>query len=195
MQTKPSVTAGLWHPEGATGASFGMAAFVLLLAGGSNALTLLTPQPRLTAPSRLCVQRSPPPALRVSPPAGFQWGEADRERTADRTLRQLDGTILDRVVRLGNHVPAFASLTYFGLISMTMQTMRMPDMAATLRAVITRAVGPTTNKAFSMLFLTPVTPAPFVFLIWPVIALLQFLTVTCERRPPRSRPSPATSRS
>ena len=174
---------------------FGMAAFVLLLAGGSNALTLLTPQPRLTAPSRLCVQRSPPPALRVSPPAGFQWGEADRERTADRTLRQLDGTILDRVVRLGNHVPAFASLTYFGLISMTMQTMRMPDMAATLRAVITRAVGPTTNKAFSMLFLTPVTPAPFVFLIWPVIALLQFLTVTCERRPPRSRLSLATSRS
>ena len=54
----------------------------------------------------------------------------------------------------------------------------MPDMAATLRAVITRAVGPTTNKAFSMLFLTPVTPAPFVFLIWPVIALLQFLTVS-----------------
>ena len=49
---------------------------------------------------------------------------------------------------------------------------------ATLKTVITRAVGPTTNKAFSQLFATLVTPAPFVFLIWPVIALLQLLTVT-----------------
>ena len=44
---------------------------------------------------------------------------------------------------------------------------------ATLKTVITRAVGPTTNKAFSQLFATLVNPAPFVFLIWPVIALLQ----------------------
>ena len=110
-------------------------AFVLLTAQ-AHAL-LLSPQARLSSGSR----RSPSPVLRAVPPAGFQWGEADRERTADRTLRQLDGTLLNRAVRLGNHVPAFASLTYFGLISMTMQNMRlMPDMAATLRAVITRSV-------------------------------------------------------
>ena len=40
-------------------------------------------------------------------------------------------------------------------------------MVATLKTVITRAVGPTTNKAFSQLFATLVNPAPFVFLIWP----------------------------
>ena len=128
------------------------------------------------ASTRPCLSRVSP-TMRVAPPAGFEWGSADKEATADRLLRQLD-PVLDRVVRVGNHAPAFASLAYFGVISMTMQAMRMPEMAATLKAVLTKAVGPTTNKAFSQLFATLITPAPFVFLIWPVIALLQLLTVS-----------------
>ena len=130
--------------------------------------------------SRGPVSRGPASVMQAAPPAGFEWGAKDREAAADRLLKQLD-PLLERVVRVGNHVPAFTSLAYFGLISMTMQTVQMPamgPMVATLKTVITRAVGPTTNKAFSQLFATLVTPAPFVFLIWPVIALLQLLTVT-----------------
>lgn len=140
----------------------------------------LLAQPVL-ASTRPCLSRGPTSIMRAAPPAGFEWGNKDREAVPERLLRQLDREVLDRVVRVGNHVPAFTSLAYFGLISMTMQTMQMPamgPMVATLKTVITKAVGPTTNKAFSQLFATRITPAPFVFLIWPVIALLQLLTVT-----------------
>lgn len=130
-------------------------------------------------PSRVHVQRATTAHMRISPPNGFEWGEQDRERVSDRALAAFDSLAVQRVVRLGNHAPAFASLSYFGLISMTMQSMQMPQMAvATLKSVITRAVGPTTNKAFSTLFATPVTPAGFVFLIWPVISALQLLMVS-----------------
>ena len=74
--------------------------------------------------------------MQAAPPAGFEWGAKDRERTADRLLKQPD-PLVERVVRVGNHVPAFTSLAYFGLISMTMQTMQMPamgPMVATLKS-------------------------------------------------------------
>ena len=90
-----------------------------------------------------------------------------------------------------NHVPARASLAYFGLISTTMMSMPMPMMVggvATLRSVITRGVGPTTNEAFAALFPTLVTPANFVFLIWPAISLLQLLTLASSALPLPGRP-------
>ena len=77
--------------------------------------------------SRGPLSRGPPSVMRAAPPDGFEWGAKDRERSADRLLRQLD-PLLERVVRVGNHVPVFTSLAYFGLISMTMQTMPMPAM-------------------------------------------------------------------
>merc|ERR1712194_959373 len=49
---------------------------------------------------------------------------------------------------------------------------------ATLASVLTKSVGATTNAQFAALFPTFVTPASFVFLVWPVIAISQLLTVT-----------------
>ena len=89
-----------------------------------------------------------------------------------------DTVVVSRVVRLANHASAAASLAYFGLVSSTMQlpNAHMP-MMATLASVITRNVGPTTNAQFAANFGTLVTPAGFVFLIWPFIAALQLLTL------------------
>jgi len=121
------------------------------------------------------------------PPAGFEWGAFDRAGL----LEKLDTQVVSRAVRLANHVPASASLAYFGLISTTMMSMPMPLMTggvATLRSVITRGVGPTTNEAFAALFPTLVTPANFVFLIWPAISLLQLLTLASSALPLPGRP-------
>ena len=121
------------------------------------------------------------------PPAGFEWGAFDRAGL----LEKLDTQVVSRAVRLANHVPASASLAYFGLISTTMMSMPMPMMTggvATLRSVITRGVGPTTNEAFAALFPTLVTPANFVFLIWPAISLLQLLTLASSALPLPGRP-------
>jgi len=114
---------------------------------------------------------------------------------AVRPLKALDDVVVGRAVRLGNHAPALTSLAYFGLVSSTMQMpqMRMP-MAATLTAVITRNIGPTTNAQFSALFGTLVTPAAYVFLIWPVIAALQALTLAASfLRPKLANGGPPSS--
>jgi len=95
----------------------------------------------------------------------------------------LDKYVIKRIIRIANHVPALASLSYFGLISMS-SMMNMGPMSsvepikATLSSVLTQVVGPTTNSMFAQLFPTYVTPANFVFLVWPVISILQLLTVS-----------------
>ncbi|GFH59170.1 hypothetical protein CTEN210_15646 [Chaetoceros tenuissimus] len=99
-----------------------------------------------------------------------------------KTLAFADKHILSRLIRIGNHVPALMSLSYFGLISMA-SMMQMGPMAntcetATLSTVLTRTVGMTTNSQFASYFPTLVTPSSFVFLVWPLIAGLQLLTVT-----------------
>ena len=116
-------------------------------------------------------------------------------------LDSLDKVALRPVVRLANHAPALASLAYFGLISSTMMNMAMGagssmPMVVSLKDVIIRAVGPTSNARFSAIFPTLVTPANFVFLIWPVIALLQLVTLSLSIfRPAKSlRPNPLTNR-
>ena len=96
---------------------------------------------------------------------------------AEETLRRADELATSRLIRLANHGTAIASLAYFGLVSSTMQmpSMRMP--MADLAGLITRRVGPTSNSAFARAFPTLVTPASYVFLIWPAIAALQLLTL------------------
>jgi len=47
----------------------------------------------------------------------------------------------------------------------------------TLSAALTQTVGMTTNSEFAALFPTMITPASFVFLVWPIISVLQLLTV------------------
>jgi len=122
-------------------------------------------------------------------PSGFSWAEegsvTDR---LDSGLAAADSITVNRLVRLANHAPAIASLAYFGEISMAMGPMSMPALATTLRGVLTRAVGPTTNKAFSVFFATAVTPASFVFLIWPVIAALQAATLAISALRPSAPP-------
>ena len=98
-----------------------------------------------------------------------------------RNLGRADKYFLSRLIRIANHVPALMSLSYFGLISMA-SMMSMGPMKggcdATLSNVLTRIVGATTNAEFAALFPTLVTPASFVFLVWPLIAVLQLITVS-----------------
>jgi len=103
--------------------------------------------------------------------------------TVQKFLEIVDKNILKRLLRVVNHLPTLMSLSYFGLVSMA-SMMSMGPMAAagpaqaTLASVLTRVVGSTTNAQFAAMFPTLVTPAPFVFLVWPTIAALQLLTVT-----------------
>lgn len=106
-------------------------------------------------------------------------------------LNKLDSLLINPLTRVANHAAAVSSLSYFGLISMTMMSVTagggMPAMAATFRAVITRSVGMTSNQAFSRQFSTLVTPANFVFLIWPAIAALQLGALTLSILRPKHR--------
>lgn len=98
-----------------------------------------------------------------------------------RNLAWADKHILSRIIKLANHTPALLSLSYFGLVSMaSMMVMgpMKPGSDATLSSVLTKTVGPTSNAAFAALFPTLVTPASFVFLVWPLIAILQLITLS-----------------
>mmetsp|Transcript_57536 Transcript_57536/g.171605 ORF Transcript_57536/g.171605 Transcript_57536/m.171605 type:complete len:372 (-) Transcript_57536:152-1267(-) len=104
----------------------------------------------------------------------------------DSTLEVIDNLILKRLVRFANHVPALASLYYFGLISTS--SMMGPSVApigeATLAGVLTKYVGMTSNAEFSAMFPTLVTPANPIFLVWPIISVLQLLTVSVSALKP-----------
>eukprot|EP00559_Dactyliosolen_fragilissimus_P005143 CAMPEP_0184858062 /NCGR_PEP_ID=MMETSP0580-20130426/3174_1 /TAXON_ID=1118495 /ORGANISM="Dactyliosolen fragilissimus" /LENGTH=312 /DNA_ID=CAMNT_0027353983 /DNA_START=380 /DNA_END=1321 /DNA_ORIENTATION=- len=103
-----------------------------------------------------------------------------------KALGILDKTVMKRILRIAHHGPALLSLSYFGLISMA-SMMGMGPMQVgvdatsivkpTLASVLTKSVGQTTNTQFAQYFPTFVTPASFVFLVWPVISVLQLLTV------------------
>jgi len=112
------------------------------------------------------------------------------ERASSRVakgLAILDTYVLKRVIRIANHGPALLSLSYFFLISMA-SMMGMGPLTptagaaasatkVTLAAALTQTVGMTTNARFAELFPTLITPPGFVFLVWPIIAVLQLLTV------------------
>ena len=96
---------------------------------------------------------------------------------AKQTLESIDDVVSKPAVAIANHAAAVASLSYFGLISMSMMSMMQNLGPLSIRAAITKSVGTTSNLAFSQLFSTFVTPASFVFLIWPLIAALQLGTL------------------
>lgn len=139
--------------------------------------SIITAQPHSSVSKLIRVST---PSMGGMPPSGFEWGEGGPPGGKAGLLELFDNLILKRILRIVDHAPSLASLSYFGLISMTMMMPMRLGPIATFRAVITRAVGPTSNQAFAQYFSTLVTPASFVFLIWPVIAVLQLLTVTAS---------------
>lgn len=85
--------------------------------------------------------------------------------------------LLSRIIRIGNHVPAFLSLSYFGLVAMSSMMPGMDSLKPTLASVLTKYVGSTNNRMFADFFPTLVTPPSYVFLVWPAIAFVQFFTI------------------
>jgi len=97
-------------------------------------------------------------------------------------LNFLDRTLIGPIVRITNHIPAVLTLFYFGLVSMVSMMnggkMNAPMPMPTLSSVLTRFVGTTSNAEFSKLYPTLITPSNPVFLIWPIIAASQVITLS-----------------
>lgn len=133
--------------------------------------------------------KAPIPLGMSSKPTGTD-SDCPVERAGSRVtkgLAGLDKYVLKRVIRIANHGPALLSLSYFFLISMA-SMMGMGPLTptagtagaatkVTLAAALTQAVGMTTNAQFATLFPTLITPASFVFLVWPIVSVLQLITV------------------
>jgi hypothetical protein len=122
-------------------------------------------------------QSTSPSSLGVSISSSFEGALAPSSKPG----------LLSRLIRVGNHVPAFLSLAYFGLVAMTSMMPGMASVQPTLTSVLTKAVGPTNNRMFADYFPTLVTPPSFVFLVWPTIALVQFLTLVYSSLQPMNR--------
>jgi len=103
-------------------------------------------------------------------------------------LKKADEKVLDRAIRVANHVPVLSSLLYFGLISMKSMMGGVPQASNIVISAITSYVGPTSARAFSDKFPTLVTPARYVFYIWPVIAAVQLVTVGISALRPKEEP-------
>ena len=90
----------------------------------------------------------------------------------------IDNYIVRKIIKISNHIPALASIGYFGLISgASMMNKNGNTMPATLVSVLTKSIGTTSNKEFSNYFSTLITPPSWVFLIWPFISVVQLVTV------------------
>ena len=89
----------------------------------------------------------------------------------EEAVAAIDEAVADRLIGVASHATAAASLAFFGLLSTSMM---MPGAdASKLASALTASLGPTSNQAFAAKFPTFVTPASYVFLVWPVITLLQ----------------------
>lgn len=139
-------------------------AFTVLLFPIAQTLVIRAPisQFRFTSQSRAhprCVSLLPDDAIEQLrsklQPIKKVWSK--RDPAIASTMKTIDGLLLEKVIRIMNHVPAMASLSYFVLISVTQMMGRQPSMLATFRDVITRSVGPVSNSQFSQLFSTLVT--------------------------------------
>ena len=95
-------------------------------------------------------------------------------------INRIDKHVLKRAIRIGNHLPALLSLSYFGLVLMNMGGMRAMTLESPLATALVRPLGSTTSAQFSAFFPTPATPASFVFYVWPIISALQLLTVSAS---------------
>lgn len=100
-------------------------------------------------------------------------------------LKKADEKILDRTIRIANHLPVLGSLLYFGLISMKSMMGAVPQASNVVISAITSYVGPTSARAFSDKFPTLVTPARYVFYIWPIISAVQLVTVGISALEPK----------
>ena len=98
---------------------------------------------------------------------------------AEPVIKKGDGILVKRIVRIANHLPTLLTIYYFGLISSAMMGMNAAAGMgpATLSSVLTKRVGSTTQATFSSLYPTLLTPANFVFLIWPIISVVQLGTI------------------
>jgi len=141
----------------------------------SKAFQRFSPNPSSSSKSIVISQTA------TTSPEDSKYSDTQFGNKVTRNLGRADKYLLSRLIRIANHVPALMSLSYFGLISMA-SMMSMGPMRggcdATLSNVLTRTVGATTNAEFAALFPTLVTPASFVFLVWPLIAVLQLITVS-----------------
>ena len=70
-------------------------------------------------------------------------------------LESIDRNVLQRAIRIGNHVPTLISLVYFGLMSMVsnMPAGSSLNLSPTAQA-LTRRIGPVTSAEFSAAFPT-----------------------------------------
>ena len=105
----------------------------------------------------------------------------------DATLQKGDELLLTRLVRIASHAPTLATLLYFGLVSMTSMMGGPGPIMPTLSSVLTKALGSTTSAEFSGFFPTLITPPSYIFAIWPLISLVQLLTIAISAL----RPSPS----
>lgn len=137
---------------------FKMAAPLLLAAVHALHRAPLPPLHSLPSPSPPL--RTPSPPLLSQQSIEKAWEQ--RESTLTNGLRAIDGTLLSRAVRVTSHVPALATLSYFGLVAVTQMMPSKSDLISVVsfKQVITRAVGPTSNAQFSQLFSTLVTCEP-----------------------------------
>lgn len=96
----------------------------------------------------------------------------------ENILKVIDLTLLKRfLIPIANHVPTALTLAYFGVVSsVSMMGMSSFD-ENTLLSVLSKNIGSTSNTEFSQLFPTLVTPANFVFLVWPFLSVVQLFTV------------------
>jgi hypothetical protein len=106
----------------------------------------------------------------------------------DTILQKSDNLVLAKLIRIANHSTALGTLFFFGLVSMTSMMGGPGPIMPTLTSVLTKGLGSTTNAQFSSFFPTLITPPSYIFLIWPLIAVVQFITVTCSALVPSSVP-------
>jgi hypothetical protein len=131
-----------------------------------------------SSPMMFSPMRHPPISLHEKAPTRRVALSASTRSSLERVFKDADGAVVNRLVRIANHIPTLITIYYFGLISSAMMGMNPSSIGpATLTSVLTKRVGPTTQAAFSSLFPTLVTPASFVFLIWPFISVTQLVTL------------------
>eukprot|EP00544_Gedaniella_sp_CCMP2646_P012701 CAMPEP_0202486700 /NCGR_PEP_ID=MMETSP1361-20130828/5192_1 /ASSEMBLY_ACC=CAM_ASM_000849 /TAXON_ID=210615 /ORGANISM="Staurosira complex sp., Strain CCMP2646" /LENGTH=389 /DNA_ID=CAMNT_0049115903 /DNA_START=18 /DNA_END=1187 /DNA_ORIENTATION=- len=118
----------------------------------------------------------------------FEETEDSLQKNVRNGLKKIDSNVLLRAIRIGNHLPTLISLVYFGLMSMVsnMPSGSSLNLSPTAKA-LTRRIGPVTSAEFSAAFSTAITPVSFVFFAWPLISVVQLLTVGISAlRPGRS---------
>lgn len=85
----------------------------------------------------------------------FEETEDSLQKNVRNGLKKIDSNVLQRAIRIGNHLPTLISLVYFGLMSMVsnMPAGSSLNLSPTAKA-LTRRIGPVTSAEFSAAFST-----------------------------------------